>query len=272
MSTPQPAEGGRVIRLEMEVPGTPEQVWEAIATGPGISSWFVPATMHEDDGTPTSVALEFAPGVVEDARIAVYDAPRQFVYETGYDEGERLFAYEWLVEDRGGGSCVVRLVNSGFGDGADWDGEYDSMTSGWKLFLQILRLSRMHFPGQPCASVQVMGETRSSVAEAWEDLMSALGMVPREAGEQVATDPAAAPVLSGLVEHAAPDMLVLRLDQPAPGLAFVGVEQMTGGPVVPSVYLYFYGPQAEAVTAPERARWQEWMTEHFAASEPAGQQ
>ena len=28
----------RRIELEVEVPGTPEEIWRAIATGPGISS------------------------------------------------------------------------------------------------------------------------------------------------------------------------------------------------------------------------------------------
>jgi uncharacterized protein YndB with AHSA1/START domain len=30
----------------VEVPGTPEQVWEAIATGPGTEAWFVPAEIE----------------------------------------------------------------------------------------------------------------------------------------------------------------------------------------------------------------------------------
>jgi hypothetical protein len=34
--------GRRSVQVEVEVPGTPEQVWQAIATGPGVSSWFVP--------------------------------------------------------------------------------------------------------------------------------------------------------------------------------------------------------------------------------------
>ena len=36
--------GHRSVQAEVEVPGTPEEVWQAIATGPGISSWFVPTT------------------------------------------------------------------------------------------------------------------------------------------------------------------------------------------------------------------------------------
>ena len=33
----------RTIELSVDVPGTPEEVWDAIATGPGITSWFIPA-------------------------------------------------------------------------------------------------------------------------------------------------------------------------------------------------------------------------------------
>ena len=32
----------RAIRLEVDVPGTPEEVWATVATGAGITSWFVP--------------------------------------------------------------------------------------------------------------------------------------------------------------------------------------------------------------------------------------
>ena len=43
-------EGRRSISLEVEVPGTPQEVWEAIATGPGISAWFVPSEVDEREG------------------------------------------------------------------------------------------------------------------------------------------------------------------------------------------------------------------------------
>ena len=40
----------REIRMEMVLPGDPEEVWRAIATGPGISSWYVPHTVQERAG------------------------------------------------------------------------------------------------------------------------------------------------------------------------------------------------------------------------------
>ena len=49
MSVKIEASGRRSVQGEVEVPGTPEEVWKAIATGPGISSWFVPTEFEERD-------------------------------------------------------------------------------------------------------------------------------------------------------------------------------------------------------------------------------
>ena len=50
----------RSIELEVEVPGSPEEVWKAVATGPGISSWYVPHTVDEREGG--SATPRFGPG------------------------------------------------------------------------------------------------------------------------------------------------------------------------------------------------------------------
>ncbi len=50
MTTPHDAPDNRSIDLEVEVPGTPEQVWEAIATGPGITAWMHPTEIEEREG------------------------------------------------------------------------------------------------------------------------------------------------------------------------------------------------------------------------------
>ena len=63
MSVKKEASGRRSVQVEVEVPGTPEEVWQAIATGPGISSWFVPAEFEERDGKPVAVTLNFGPGM-----------------------------------------------------------------------------------------------------------------------------------------------------------------------------------------------------------------
>ena len=62
------ASGRRSVQAEAEVPGTPEEVWQAIATGPGISSWFVPTEIHANkDGIPEKLICHFGPGTSMDS-------------------------------------------------------------------------------------------------------------------------------------------------------------------------------------------------------------
>ena len=58
MSVKKEPSGRRSVQIEVELPGTPEEVWQAIATGPGISSWFVSAEFEERDGKPVAVKLK----------------------------------------------------------------------------------------------------------------------------------------------------------------------------------------------------------------------
>lgn len=62
------------------VPGTPEQVWQAIATGPGISSWFVPTEVEEREGGRSTA--DFDPGMVSEATLTEWDPPRRFAAES----------------------------------------------------------------------------------------------------------------------------------------------------------------------------------------------
>ncbi|HJU40794.1 MAG TPA: hypothetical protein VJ724_14585, partial [Tahibacter sp.] len=45
-------ESGTSRRVEMDlvVPGTPEEVWQALATGPGYTAWFTPTRIDERVG------------------------------------------------------------------------------------------------------------------------------------------------------------------------------------------------------------------------------
>jgi uncharacterized protein YndB with AHSA1/START domain len=52
MSVKKEASGRRSVQVEVEVPGTPEEVWQAIATGPGISSWFCRLSSRSATGSP----------------------------------------------------------------------------------------------------------------------------------------------------------------------------------------------------------------------------
>ena len=127
-----------VIEIEILVPGTPEAVWRAIATGPGISSWYVPHTVEERAGGAATVSFGPGPEMQITGRVEAWEPPHRIVFDAG--EGVDGLAFEWTVEASDGGSCLVRLVNSGFGSGAPWDDQYDQMHDGWRLFLLNLQL------------------------------------------------------------------------------------------------------------------------------------
>jgi uncharacterized protein YndB with AHSA1/START domain len=262
--------GTRAIELEVEVPGTPEEVWEAVASGPGITAWFVPTKVDGRQGG--TVELDFGPGYgIETAQITAWEPPRRFVAQAG-GEGRPTMATEWLVEARDGGTCVVRLIQHGFGSGAEWDAQYDATTEGWRLFLANLRLYLTHFPGQPCTSVLVNGHVAGPVEQAFSELAGALGLpTGAREGDQVAATATDAPQLAGVVERAEPGMLTLLLEKPAPGVGFVVAEPAGDGSASASVYLYLFGEGAAEVAAGQEPAVRDWMQRRFPMPEaPAG--
>lgn len=250
----------REIRLEVEVPATPEQAWEAIATGAGMTAWYVPAEVAEREGG--EIALDFGSGMVERCRIVTWDPPRRLLYDIP-DERGRGLAFEFLVEARAGGTSVVRLVATGFGTGEEWDAEYDGMESGWKLFLANLRLYLTDFPGQHAASLIANGSAGGPRPAAWARLLEASGLPAAPAvGDRVATSGDGTPALSGVVVWSAGEMVTIRTDRPAPGHVFLAAEG-GGMQIWTSVYAYFFGDDADATIAREAPRWQAWMAARF---------
>ena len=252
----------REIRLEIEVPGTIQEVWDAIATGPGITSWYVPHTVEEREGGKATASFGPGPEMQVPGRVAVWEPPHRIVF-TG-DTGEPGLAFEWLVEARDQSTCVVRLVNTGFGDGHPWDEQYDDMLGGWKLFLRNLWLHRTYFAGQHGIPALPMGMWPGAPVEAWPQVLAALGLPPApQPGNQVATAGDGVPRLAGTVLDVRLGSLALLLDQPAPGTGIVAVERHGEASGV-SLWVYLYGPGAPAVAAAHQARVSEWLAQQAA--------
>ena len=271
MPVKKDASGRRYVEAEAEVPGTPEQVWEAIATGPGISSWFVPTEMDGGkDRPPTKAISHFAADGSMDAvaTITAWDPPRRFVAESPAEgPNDPAVATEWTVEARAGGSCVVRVVHSWFASSDDWDNQFEGHTQGWVAFFRILRLYLADFPGQRSAAFQLLAFAPGTAAEAWDALAGALGLSRAVEGEQV-TSAEGAPRLSGKAERVGPaeyPELLLRVDEPAPGIAHLFAMAM-GGSVCVSVRFFLYGAHAPAVTAREEPAWRAWLDGQFPRS------
>lgn len=258
--------GRRYVQAEVEVPGTPEEVWDAIATGPGITSWFVPARVEEREGG--SVVCSFGPGMDSLAQITKWNPPHSFAADSrdAVGPGVPPVATEWIVEAREGGTCTVRVVHSWFADSDAWDNQYEGHTHGWRSFFRVLRMYLAHYRGQHGVQAQLMGVAPLPREAAWEAWTRPLGLFEAAVGQRVGT-PADAPRLAGTVEWAGEpawqEDLLIRLDEPAPGIAHL-VPHAMGGQVYLAMRLYLYGPDAPAAAARAEAEWQAWLGEHFA--------
>jgi uncharacterized protein YndB with AHSA1/START domain len=243
----------RRLEKHVELDATPEAVWEAIATGPGIATWFVPHDVEPRVGG--TVEQDYGGGFTTRGRVSAWAPGRRFAYGSFEqpEDGRPDYAYEFLVEGREGGGTVLRFVQSGFLDGADWDDEYDSFDAGWSLFLDNLRSYLRHFAGQPVRNAVAMGCAAGSANDIWPVLHRSLGLAgPPAVGATLTLAPDGPAPISGVVDVANEEFLGVRSEN---GLHRIGVEGEDGCGV--SAYHYVYGSPVDAAAL--TADWQRWI-------------
>ena len=270
MPVKKDASGRHSVEVETEVPGTPEEVWQAIATGPGISAWFVPTKLEEREGG--TIVMDFGPGMESKSVITAWDAPRRFAAEndSGLGPGSPTMATEWTVEAKSGGTCRVRVVHSWFASTDDWDNQFEDVEKGWPAFFRILKIYLVHFRGQASDVIPLMAMGSGSKSAVWDRLLGALGLARLAEGQRVEAAHGA-PRLAGIVERVVDrehEELFLRLEQPTSGVAHLFPIPM-GDQVCLSVRLYLYGAQARAVAARETPVWQAWINGVFPPADAA---
>ncbi len=171
------------VRFEfsVELPGTPDQVWQAIATGPGLTAWSMPTELDERAGGEFVIHMgeTSARGIV-----AKWEPPHRLVLEeaewgalAGHEGADVTpLVTEYLVEAVSGGSCVLRVVSSAFGTGADWEREFmDDAERYWQPQFENLRLYLTAFPGQQATIVESGAELGNSPAEVVTAMRDRLG-------------------------------------------------------------------------------------------------
>ena len=248
------------LRLEfaVEVPGTPEQVWAAIATTDGLSSWFSPTDVDEREGG--AIVLHMgetdSPGI-----ITGWDPPRRLVYEepewatfAGHPGAELTpLATEFLVEARSGGTCVVRVVSSAFGTGADWEGELmDEMKEWWAPSFDLLRLYLTRFPGQRAATMEVVADLAGGAGDVRAAMDGGLGA--REVGQQLD-----AVGLQGRIIRLDERHMHMAVDEPVPGYLAMSAYDKGDGTYAASVSAWLFGEKAADVVEDRTPAWRDWL-------------
>jgi uncharacterized protein YndB with AHSA1/START domain len=159
---------------QAEVPASPDEVWAAIATGPGIDSWFMGRNDVQPGtgGTVRTVFGEYTP----ELQVTAWDPARRFGYRSGEAPDGRFIAYEFLIEGRADGSTVLRVVTSGFLPGDDWADEFEAMTLGGELYFRTLVEYLTHFAGRFATPVTAFSPAGLDWPQALTLLCQGLGL------------------------------------------------------------------------------------------------
>ena len=255
--------GKRRVRTEVEIQATPEAVWKAIATGPGIQAWFMGMESEFDERVGGEVRAKMGDEMVPIAKVTAWDPPRHFATEGdhAFGPGSPKIAYEWTIEAKEGGKCVMRMVQTLFTEDDSWDTQIGDTDAGWPAFFHVLRnYVERHFE-EPSGVVQAMGPVPGSKDEAFERLTSALGIDEIAPGASVDCDAAGAPAFSGQIEdvvRGSSDRIMIRLERPFPGTGWIGVSSIDGA-VTAIATLYYYGEGAAEAGARDGAQLTSWL-------------
>lgn len=255
--------GRRSIQVEVVVPGTPEEVWEAIATGPGVSSWFCPTEVEGRVGGVVKCRAPHheVPKMEEVGRVTRFDPPRRFATESPFGPDAPALAAEWTIEPQAGGRCLVRVEHHLFAETDAWDGQLENIEMGWPAWFTVLGLYLAHFRRRPSAAVQTLVPVGGSASEAWDALSRALDCGGLSSGGGLDFERPGAPRLRGVVEKTVSEpwpYTVFRLDRPAPGLAIAAAFAM-GGQGMAHLTIFLFGGDAASLAARDEPRWREWM-------------
>ena len=208
------------VRREVELPGTPEQAWEAISTEAGLASWLFPERVEEG--------------------IQAWEPPHHLaVRQEG--EGGWFNALEYTIEGRAGGT-TLRYVHSGIFDDAGWDDQYDAVAQHTDFYLHTLGQYLAHFAPRTASYVGdvpggISGPEASMAPDGFDRLKAALGAEGASEGDQVVLDLGG----RGVIDYARANFLGVRTGD---GLYRFFGRNAFGGPIALTLH-DFSGGDAE---------------------------
>ncbi|WP_405894737.1 SRPBCC domain-containing protein [Streptomyces sp. NBC_01527] len=234
------------IGQETTLPASPEEVWEAIATGPGIDSWFM--GRNEVEPREGGAAAMDIGGNRQEAQVTAYEPGKRFATRTGTDDDGRFMAFEYLIEGRDGGSTVLRIVHSGM-LGDNWQDEYDALRRGWPFHLHTLREYLAHFPGRTGFPVFAMAPSGEQPTQQLRAALTRALSLPSDAavGARAHAEPIGLPPLDGEVTWADDERIEVRTAD--------GLYTFHHAPGVVLMFHHLFGPDTDSA----QAAWQQWL-------------
>jgi uncharacterized protein YndB with AHSA1/START domain len=243
------------LTYEREIDASPEEVWEAISTGPGLDAWFMGRNQVEPraGGRWTSDIA----GYPMESTVTTWEPPSRLVSEAppAPDGSRHTFDYE--LEPRGAGT-TVRWRHTGFLGSEHWEAEYEGMSEGDPVYFDKLVEYLTYFRGRTAVPVNVFQPGPADKEAAWAAYRSALGLDHDVAdGEPVTISPSGFEPVAGIVDVRTPSFLGVRTDDAMYRFMHVDWNQSVG------VGHHIFDPGLDPAEA--EAAWRAWLAGVFPA-------
>ncbi len=170
---------GRSYEKRFDVAAPVEGVWKAITDGEELTRWFCLEASCEP-GVGGKQHVDWGGGAKGSHVITAWEPNAHLRTESlrpdlSRVEGAEPYAVDWFLETDGE-TTRVRMVASGFGEGPEWDYEYEGTFHGWDMFHKTLRHYLEHHRGSASANAVVYATIPPPAAEAWDRLMGPDGL------------------------------------------------------------------------------------------------
>lgn len=167
MSEPKKKEQpGKELRIEkqVELDASVSEVWKALTDPAALVNWF-PLEARVAPGVGGQIFLSWGPDCEGQAEIVRWEPEKCLASR------EPHALIEWTLEARGA-KTVVRVVQSGFSTGADWEDEwFESSQYGWGFMLLSLQWALDRHPGRKRMVAWPRQKTTLSRAETYRRVL-----------------------------------------------------------------------------------------------------
>ena len=180
----------RSFSMSIDINATPEEVWRALTDAGELMRWF-PLQARVTPGKGGSVFWGWDQHFAWESQIdewepgkrlrLVENRPAFDVNGQPLAEPSQQLAMEFTLETRAG-QTRLRIVHSGFGDGASWDDELESVSAGWQFELRGLRHYLEHHKGRDRHHAAAQHVTSLGTDDVWKRLLSPAAFTVVEGG------------------------------------------------------------------------------------------
>ena len=167
----------RAIVLEARYDASPADVWHALTNAEALRDWFAPF-VNAGQNVGGVVEMSWDGVNMWPTTIEMWEPERHLRWadpapSAPSDRPAPRLMVDWFISTEAG-QTVLRLVHSGFGEGAKWDDQIDGTQGGWTYFLWNLEYCLTRHRGVHRTMISARTPVPGSRAQFWDSLFTGL--------------------------------------------------------------------------------------------------